>query len=297
MTLLTRIARYIVREEIRHFQRWVERLDGELAESRARGTMLEGQLEQSRVYSGTLEAGLRDSEARRHELELQISQAAHSYSWEGEDRLALKLFHDVFGIEKGFFVDVGAAHPFNFSNTMLLYQAGWRGLNIDAAPGTAALFNAHRPEDINVEAGVAAEAGIGKFHVMSDPLLNGFLSEETLNEHVARGARLIATHQIECLPLGEIIDRHAPGRAIDLLTIDAEGLDLEILRSLDFGKHRPKLIISEIPEPHGPGSQGANDAGRSEIARFLESRGYEFYSRLHFSSFFIDRACLPGIKE
>ncbi len=285
MTLLTRIARYIVREEIQQFQHQVETLGSELAHAHARGGSLAAELERTGIEKQRIEV-------RTHELELQMSQAAHSYSWEGEDRLTLKLFTDVLRIEKGFFVDVGAAHPFNFSNTMLLYQLGWRGLNIDAAPGTAALFNAHRPEDINVEVGVAAEARTGKFRVMSDPLLNGFLTEQTLNEHSARGVRLIATHEIECLPLGEIIDRHAPGRAIDLLNIDAEGLDLEILRSLDFGKHRPKLIISEIL-----GCEGADDVGRSDIAQFLESRGYEFFSRLHFSSFFIDRVCLPEIKE
>ncbi len=222
---------------------------------------------------------------RVDELEAQVIEGKFSYSWEGEDRLAVKLFADVFHIEKGFYVDVGASHPINFSTTLALYQRGWRGLNIDAAPGTAALFGKYRPMDTNLEMGVAAEPSRLKFHVMSDPLLSGFLSPETLEAHLARRVEVVATREIDCLPLGTILERHASGREVDLLNIDAEGLDFEILSSLDFRHHRPKVIIAEIL-----GCFGIAEVEQSQICRLLIQQGYELFSRLHYSSFFVDRA-------
>lgn len=78
-----------------------------------------------------------------------------NYSWEGEDILVNKLMRDLFGIQKGFYVDIGARHPFVLSNTALLYSQGRRGINIDAMPGSMALFETHRPEDINLEIAIA----------------------------------------------------------------------------------------------------------------------------------------------
>ena len=75
-----------------------------------------------------------------------------SYSIEGEDRIVRTLLwrkHD-----KGFYVDVGAHHPFRFSNTYLFYTQGWSGINIDATPGSMKAFNKYRPRDINLEVGV-----------------------------------------------------------------------------------------------------------------------------------------------
>ena len=75
-----------------------------------------------------------------------------SYSIEGEDRIVRALLwqkHD-----KGFYVDVGAHHPFRFSNTYLFYTQGWSGINIDATPGSMKAFNKYRPRDINLEVGV-----------------------------------------------------------------------------------------------------------------------------------------------
>lgn len=82
--------------------------------------------------------------------------ATKCYSQEGEDLLLSRILGDK---KDGFYVDVGAHHPFRFSNTYLLYKQGWRGINIDAMPGSMKLFNRFRPRDINIECGVASGGG------------------------------------------------------------------------------------------------------------------------------------------
>ena len=51
---------------------------------------------------------------------------------------------------------------------------------------------------------------------------------------------------VEVFTLDEIVRLHMP-RSADyrLLTVDAEGLDLEVLKSADFSQQRPKIIMVE----------------------------------------------------
>jgi hypothetical protein len=92
-----------------------------------------------------------------------------SYSQEGEDRILLAWLSE---IEAGFYVDVGAHHPKRFSNTALLYDRGWHGLNVDPMPGTKVLFNRARPRDITVEVAVGGGAGQTEYYLFDDPALN-----------------------------------------------------------------------------------------------------------------------------
>lgn len=77
-----------------------------------------------------------------------------SYAQQGEDLILREMLAYA---QSGFYVDVGAHHPFRFSNTYLFYKQGWRGINIDAMPGSMKLFDRFRPRDINIQCGVAYE--------------------------------------------------------------------------------------------------------------------------------------------
>ena len=76
-----------------------------------------------------------------------------SYSQEGEDRILQRLFENQ---TPGFYVDIGAHHPRRFSNTYIFYKQGWRGINVDATPGSMFLFRVFRKRDINLEIAVDA---------------------------------------------------------------------------------------------------------------------------------------------
>ena len=63
---------------------------------------------------------------------------SNSYSQCGED-----LFIEDFFKHKndGTYLDIGAFNPVKYSNTLLLYQKGWRGTNIDLNQTSIDLFN------------------------------------------------------------------------------------------------------------------------------------------------------------
>jgi FkbM family methyltransferase len=231
---------------------------------------------------GPLEACQNEIESLRAQL-----AAAHcgtrAYSWEGEDILASKILHDRFGVASGFYVDVGAHHPVNLSNTFLLYQRGWRGINIDAMPGSMEAFRQIRPGDVNLELGIARESSPRTFVQFDDPGINGFLTDDEAALQTGRGRKVVARSTIQCAPLTAVLDRYQVKRDFDLLNVDVEGLDLEVLLSIDFERYRPKLIVAEVL-----GCNEFEDVLANPITLAMKDRGYKLFSRLDFSVIFLD---------
>lgn len=186
----------------------------------------------------------------------------------GEDMVVRHLLEDV---RSGFYVDVGAHHPVYYSNTYHFYRRGWRGINVDAIPGSMELFDLLRPQDVNVEACLDAEPGrTREFVVFDQPALNTACPEEA--DRVARSgpAKVVARHALTTTTLGEVLDRHLPpGRAIDFLTIDVEGLDEVILTHHDFARHRPRVLVFERK------GLAPADAGNDSLVAHLYGQGYE----------------------
>jgi FkbM family methyltransferase len=168
--------------------------------------------------------------------------ARDSFSQEGED-LILERFLE--GRENGFYVDIGAHHPFRFSNTYRLYRRGWRGLNVDANPGSMAIFRRMRPRDINVEAAVSAQERELTFHVFNDPALNTFDRELAMGR-VSPAYSIVEEVVLRTQPLWKLLDQYVPADTeIDLMTVDVEGLDYEVLSSNDWQRYRPQYLIVE----------------------------------------------------
>jgi len=166
-----------------------------------------------------------------------------SYSQEGEDLVLSRIFGSQ---RNGFYVDIGAHHPFRFSNTAIFYRRGWRGINIDPLPGTTKLFDKYRAGDINLEIGVGASSGQLTYYMFNDPAVNTFDKElAEVCEKTGEFTR-IGDKTVEVLPLSVILDRHLPlDQQIDFMTIDAEGLDFDVLQSNDWNRYSPTIIVLE----------------------------------------------------
>lgn len=193
-----------------------------------------------------------------------------SYAQEGEDRLLLRYF----GLKyDGFYVDVGAHHPYRFSNTQLFYEMGWSGINIDAMPGSMKAFRRARRRDVNLEQGVGEAASTAKFFVFNEPALNTF-DEATARKHDVLPWKIERVVEIPIEPLRDVLARHLPaGRKIDFLSIDVEGHDLAVLRSNDWEKYRPEIVLAESLH------KTLDDLAGDPSAVFLRSVGYIPYAK------------------
>ena len=183
--------------------------------------------------------------------------------------MVLRSFYEGRKRYKGYYVDIGAHHPYRFSNTLYFYKRGWKGINIEPTPSALKLFKLFRSRDINLNIGISSKKDKLKFYCFNEPALNGFsreLSEERNN--TSKKYKIINELVIETYPLGEVLDKYLPeGQQIDFLTIDVEGLDMQVLQSNDWTKYKPLHILVED-------QLDFNDLHGSEIYSFLEQQGY-----------------------
>lgn len=211
-------------------------------------------------------------------LTMRFGRTRISYAQFGEDLVIENLIRRS---QPGFFVDVGAHHPTKLSNTYRLYKKGWRGINIDAAPESMGLFKKYRPEDINIESGVAIKPGTLKFYMFTEPALNTF-SSVTAEGCQKGGAQLKKVVSLPVQSLAKILDKHVPhGKEIDLLSIDTEGFDMEVLRSNNWDRYQPTIIVVEDFK------FTAENPELSPTYQFLKEHGYRLHGWVEPSLLFL----------
>jgi len=214
--------------------------------------------------------------------------AGTAYSQEGEDRILFSLF-SLLNIKSGFYVDVGAHHPYKYSNTCLCHKQGWRGINIDASAEAIAVFRKMRPKDINVDVGVGEKSEMLRYYVFDEPALNTFDAKVAQNVVNNSPYRIIEERIVEVMPLSQILDIYLPKRQqIDLLTVDVEGKDLDVLKSNDWARYVPFCVLVEF---HSGFDQkegfSFDEVLASETTKYLQSKGYSVFAKTLNTIFFI----------
>lgn len=204
-----------------------------------------------------------------------------SYSQDGEDRVLAKIFETQ---ANGFYVDIGAHHPQRFSNTQLFYERGWRGLNVDALPGTAERFAAARPRDITLECGIGREPGSVEFFLYDEPAYNSFSSEVAEFIRKRGFPKLLSTRKVPVHTLAQVLERHLPpGQTIDFLSVDVESWDLQVLQSNDWTTYRPKVLVVECS------GDLEVEATSSPVGQFLRAQGYRLHYMTTQSAFYLEK--------
>ena len=172
----------------------------------------------------------------------------------------------------GFFMDIGAYHPFQYSNTFLLYLAGWRGVNVDASETAIELFQKVRSLDINVRALVSDRLEAMRYYKFREGAFNT-TSEASAKDLLARNppsTQLLGEETLIARPINELLTEYATGKRFDFLNIDVEGMDQKLLYGIDFERFRPKVIALEIEI----------DAWSSEqMKSFLKKQGYQVFAQ------------------
>ena len=150
--------------------------------------------------------------------------------------------------KKGNYLDLGCFHPIRDNNTYQLYKKGWRGINIDLNSLSIELFNYFRPKDINLNIGLAKNRGFKKLYFSGDfSPLNTFDENHLkfLNKNFKIETEELKYRKIKTQNVNSILKKFKYSK-IDFLTIDLEGYEHEILKTLNFKKFKINLMCIEI---------------------------------------------------
>lgn len=199
-----------------------------------------------------------------------------SYSAGGEDRLALAWLETVYGLQPSRirYCDIGANHPKQLSNTFIMYECGATGVLVEPDPDMCRLLRRTRPRDEVINVGVAFDdqrsAKLRRFNARVFNTFSADQAELVLASSAVwqpdQRQELVDEIVVALEPANDILGRHfADG--LHFLSIDAEGVDYPILRSIDLGRFRPKLICVEA------------SLGEAAFDELLNPHGYHVISR------------------
>jgi FkbM family methyltransferase len=205
-----------------------------------------------------------------------------SYAQCGEDVIARTAF-DMLRIPRPSYADIGAHHPYHLSNTYLFYREGSRGVNVEPDPDLLRVIARARPRDINLNVGIGPVAGVLDLFIMSSQSLNTFSPREAA-ENESQGIRILDTRKVEVITINDLFEQYLSS-APDFLSLDAEGLDYEILCSMDPTRFRPLLICVEtiIYATTGEGRK------REEIDCLMIERGYEKFADTYINTLYVEK--------
>jgi FkbM family methyltransferase len=206
-----------------------------------------------------------------------------SYSQSGED-VIIKFIFNSLGIKKISYIDIGAHDPFYLNNTAIFYKTGNRGINIEPDPILFKNFEKFRKRDINLNIGISDETGKLDFYIMDSPTLNSFSKDEAERYEREYKFKIKRTIKVNVDKVSNIINRYSKNEFPDLLSLDVEGLDQQILHSIDFNKSKPKVICVETISY----SETHNGVKNTQLIEFLKSRGYIVYADTYINTIFVD---------
>jgi hypothetical protein len=119
-------------------------------------------------------------------------------------------------------------------------------------------------------------------------IYKAFLSKQDADKYVIETERQIQKGLYEDLSeasqitLADVLKKNINhNQEIDLLSVDVEGLDLDVLKSNDWHEFLPKVIIVECLTTH------LEDLDLDPIYLFLKEKGYSLYGKSGYSFIFI----------
>lgn len=166
-----------------------------------------------------------------------------SYSQNLED---IVLYKALFDVENGKYVDVGAGHPEEMSVTKLFYDLGWSGINIEP---NSAFFNElenQRPRDLNMRVLVSDKSETLAYFSIPGGLSTADQNLSQLYE--ATGAPQVIEF-MKTQRLDQILKEAYIKEEIHFLKIDVEGMELNVLQSMDFERFKPWIVVIESIDP------------------------------------------------
>ncbi|MDY0000945.1 MAG: hypothetical protein RBU30_06595 [Polyangia bacterium] len=196
------------------------------------------------------------------------------------------------------YLDIGAGHPINGSNTYRFYRQGIRGVLLAPVPELAREMRRIRPADTVLEVGVRFDARTEAELFVTEDRGHWSFDPDYLRAHLERehdDSRTIETLTVTLMDINEIIDEQLGGAAPGILNLAAEPYTREVLSSLDVKRHRPLVICIE----HGDGSHSPSegDGCSTRVTDLMRAARYTLVARTRGALIFTERRAMESALE
>ena len=205
-----------------------------------------------------------------------------SYSQSGEDLIADYFFESI-GIKQPNYIDIGANQPIKGNNTYLFYLKGSKGICIGPDISLIPSLKKARVRDIILNMGVSVTVAAQADFYFFDGHYNAWntFSKEDADKKSKESGIAYRQSKVQLETVGSIVDKHT-FQNVNFISLDVEGLDLAILKSIDFNKIRPELLCVETIEF----SLNNNLNKNQEIISYMLTQGYRVYADTNLNTLF-----------
>ncbi|MDT0645308.1 FkbM family methyltransferase [Zunongwangia sp. F260] len=207
----------------------------------------------------------------KHKIrELIYKRYPISFAKSGDD---IQLFKLIKQNTPGVYVDIGCWHPIKASNTYFFYLRGWKGICVDPNPEIKTIFKKYRKHDVFVNAAISDIEKKLNYYSLKKP----YNSMNTVNEDFIKyhnlESEIKSVEEIHSFSLKSVLEQNlSKTDRLDFFDIDVEGFDIEVLKSNDWKKYRPKIIMIES-------RLNLKEDINSGIVTYLNGQGYRFIGK------------------
>jgi FkbM family methyltransferase len=216
----------------------------------------------------------------------------NSFSQAGEDAVIDYLLWQINHLKPSY-LELGVCHAWDGSNTYKFYLRGGRGVLVEADVSQILGIKKRRRHDKVLNVGVSYTGEkVADFYVFEEKSANTFDKAEAEQRVLRSGNKLKEVVKVSLRSINEIIAENFVTYP-DILSIDIEGLDFEVLNSLDFSRFPIPIICAETCLF----STNHIKEKDSRIQDFLATKGYFLYADTYLNSIFINENWFNSVRR
>jgi FkbM family methyltransferase len=209
-----------------------------------------------------------------------------TYSQCGEDVIISFLFAN-YGKTQIKYLDIGTNDPIVFNNTYKFYLNGSYGVCVEANATLIPVIKSVRPKDTIINAGVSANGdGMAEFYMFKDEAAGLNTLDKENAEYIENlgNYKIRRIEKISLVTINDLIKNNFTNYP-DFLSIDIEGSELDVLKTLDFDTCPIPIICVETCLY----STNHIFQKNSAIIDFMLTKNYEVYADTYVNTIFVHK--------
>ncbi len=215
----------------------------------------------------------------------------NSFSQAGEDSILNFLFVQK-KITKISYLEIGSSYPDHLNNTYKFYLEGSKGVLVEADPEMIPRIKKMRPRDKVLNLGVGpVEIDAADFFIFKIQGYNTFSREDAKLRESIGLQKIIKTRKINVTTLQSVIKNHFDS-CPDFLSIDIEGLDEQVLRSLNYKLYPIPVICAETCSY----SESHIKTKNQSLIQFMLDNGYFVYADTYINTIFVNEKWFQSVN-